>query len=73
LGRIQNGVGVFNDILSLPDGTEVMVVIGSDLVIRRALDRKLVELPLVFSKAPGIAPLTNEMIGQILNDDEDTP
>ena len=38
---------VFDQAPSLPDGTEVSVVGGSDLVIRRAQNRKRIEFPLV--------------------------
>ena len=69
-GRLQNGVVVFDEALSLPDGTQVTVVVGSDLVIRRAQNRKRVEFPLVPSSAPGSVHLTNEMIGQILDDQD---
>ncbi len=72
-GRIQNGVVVFDEAPSLPDGTEVVVVVGSDLVIRRAPNRKPVELPLVPSAAPGSVHLTNEMIGQILDEEDAAP
>lgn len=69
-GRIQNGVVVFDEAPSLPDGTEVLVVVDSQLAIRRNQNRKRIEFPLVPSADPGSVHLTNELIGQILDGED---
>jgi len=69
-GRIQNGVVVLDDPLSLPEGASVTVLVRSMPVIRIAKNQRNVEFPLVRSSAPGSVPLTNEMIGQILDDED---
>ena len=71
-GTIQNGVVVFDETQSLPEGAKVRVLVGSRPVIRIAKNQRNVEFPLVRSSAPGSVQLTNEMIGQILDDEDAT-
>ena len=69
-GRVQNGVVVFDGSVLLPEGIEVTVLVPSTPVIRVAANQREVEFPLIRSSAPGSVNLTNEMIGQILDEED---
>ena len=70
LGRVQNGVVVFDGPMSLPEGAAVTVLFRTRPVIRVAKKQKQVEFPLVPSSAPGSVHLTNEMIADILDEED---
>ena len=70
LGRVQNGVVVFDGPMSLPEGAAVTVLSRTRPVIRVAKNQKQVEFPLVPSSAPGSVHLTNEMIAEILDEED---
>lgn len=69
-GRVQNGVVVLDESASLPEGAVVTVTLRAKPVIRVAKTQKRVEFPLVRSSAPGSVSLTNEMIGDILDQED---
>jgi len=69
-GRVQNGVVVLDGNASLPEGVAVTVRVQSPLIIRVAENQLEVEFPLIRSNAPGSVRLTNEMIGQILDEED---
>jgi hypothetical protein len=69
-GRVRNGVVVLEGDAALPEGTEVTVTTRAKAVIRVAKNQKRVEFPLVHSITPGTVHVTNEMIGQILDEED---
>ena len=69
-GTVQNGVIVLDGSTTLPEGTVVMVVPRSGLVIHVAKNPRRVEFPLVPSSAPGSISLTNERIAEILDEED---
>jgi len=69
-GRVQNGVVVFDGPQTYPDGTEVIVTTRSSPAIQISKYQKSVEFPLFCSSEPGSLELTNEMIGQIFDDED---
>jgi len=66
-GHISNGVVVFDGGTPLPEGTRVSVVPRSVEAPRSNYP----PLPVVYGGEPGSIHLTNEMIHQILNDEDD--
>ena len=69
-GHVQNGVVVLDGPMSLPEGAAVSVIVRATPVIRVAKNQKRVEFPLVPSSNPGSIHLTNEMIGEILDQED---
>jgi hypothetical protein len=69
-GRVQNGVIVLEEGVVLPEGAHVRVVCSASPVIRVSAKRKRVQLPLVISDRPGTLELTNERIGEILDEED---
>ena len=69
-GRVQNGVVVLDGAMSLPEGAAVVVIVRSTPVVHFAKNQKRVEFPLVPSSNPGSIHLTNEMIGEILDQED---
>ena len=69
-GRVQNGVVVFDGPQTFPEGTEVIVTTRSSPAIQISKNQKPVEFPLIHSSEPGSLQLTNEMIGQIFDDED---
>jgi hypothetical protein len=69
-GHVQNGVVVFDGAVSLPEGAAVTVIPRSKPVIRVAETQKLVDFPLIRSASPGSVRLTNELIGEILDEED---
>ena len=69
-GHVQNGVVVLDGAVSLPEGAAVTVTLRTGPRIRLAKHQKQVEFPLVRSNAPGSIHLTNEIIGQILDEED---
>lgn len=70
VGRVQNGVVVLEGGVSLPEGAAVRVLCGAAPAIHVSPIRKPVKLPLVRSSVPGSVHLTNEMIGEILDEQD---
>lgn len=69
-GYVQNGVIVLTD-GALPEGTPVTVSCGVDATTPPpVVERKYVKFPLVESDNPGTLNLTNEMIGDIFDEEE---
>jgi hypothetical protein len=66
-GRVENGVVVLDNAVTLPEGAAVMVMLREAPVIRVAKSQKRIEFPLVPSAAPGSVYLTNDMIADILD------
>jgi hypothetical protein len=69
-GRIEHGTVVLTDNVSLPDGTEVTVVVEPRSETTEASHGQRVNLPLVSSKQPGSRTLTANRIAEILDDDD---
>ena len=72
-GRVENGAVVLSDGLSLPDGTEVTVIVQPirDSPAEKSSDRdRRVKLPLVAAKKPGSLRLNSEDVAEFLNDDD---
>ena len=69
-GRVQNGVVVLDGNALLPEGAAVTVRVQTRLIMRVAENQLEVEFPLIRSSAPGSVHLTNEMIGQILDEED---
>lgn len=69
-GYIQNGVVVFDEPRSFPEGTAVTVSVHSSPVVHFAKNPTRVEFPLVPSLAPGSVHLTNERIAEILDEED---
>jgi hypothetical protein len=63
-------VVVLDGSASLPEGAAVTVILRANPLIRAAKYQKRVEFPLVPSSAPGSIHLTNEMIGDILDEED---
>ena len=70
LGRVQNGVVIFDGPLMFPEGTEVIVTSRSSPAIQISKNPKSIVFPLIQSSEPGSIQLTNEMIGQIFDDED---
>lgn len=69
-GYIQNGVVVLDTPIALPDGTPVTVSVRSLPAVYVSSNPTQVEFPLVRTSAPGSVPLTNERIGEILDQED---
>ena len=70
-GHVHNGVVVFDNGITLPEGISVVVSIpqAEKPVLKEG---KRVEFPLVRSREPGTLHLTNDQIAEIL-ENEDVP
>jgi hypothetical protein len=68
-GRVHNGVVIFDDGLSLPEGTIVIVSCPISQASEPPKSYR-VQLPLVRSDRPGSNHLTAERIAEILDDDD---
>jgi len=66
-GRVQRGVIILQEGVTLPEGTEVIVSCepGS---ITKPEQGKRVEFPLVRSNHPGTLHLTSERVAELLDD-----
>jgi hypothetical protein len=69
-GRVQNGVVVLDNGLSLPEGTAVIVSYPAAPDATSATPKRRVQVPLVRTQNPGTWNLTNEQIGQIFDDED---
>jgi len=69
-GRIQNGVVVFDDSVSLPEGAAVTVVLRIKPVIHVSPAPNRVKFPLILSASPASVDLTNERIAEILDQED---
>ncbi len=72
-GRVQNGVIVLEGSVSLPEGAKVRVSFDAADLNGDATTRSRIEFPLVCSDQPGSIALTNEMIGDILDEEDAAP
>lgn len=69
-GHVQNGVVVLDGSVTLPEGAAVTVKLRSSPVIHVARHQRRVEFPLVSSASPGSIEMTNERIGEILEEED---
>ena len=70
-GFVQNGVIVLTGGASLPEGTPVTVSSSVEAIAPPPVaESKYVVFPLVDSDSPGTLHLTNEMIGEIFDEEE---
>jgi hypothetical protein len=72
-GRVRNGVVVLENGSALPEGAEVAVSYPAPIPAAPTAERKRVEFPLVRSSQPGSVLLTNERIGEILDEEDAAP
>ena len=68
-GHVENGVVVLDGGPPLPEGAAVTVTYPA-AVAPPAAAKKRVDFPLVRSARPGTIDLTNERIGEILDDED---
>ena len=73
LGHVHNGVIVLDGNPNLPEGAVVTVLYPATASAPPAVERKRVPFPLVRSTHPGSVPLSNERIGEILDDEDAAP
>jgi hypothetical protein len=72
-GRVENGVVVLEHGAALPEGAVVTVSCDKVRIWRKPGRKKRVKLPLVESKNPGMLRLTNERIGEIMDEEDASP
>jgi len=72
-GRVRNGVVVFEDGSSLPEGLEVTIVCPQIVDTRASVSKCRIQLPLVYCDKPGSVHLTNERIAEILDAEDAAP
>lgn len=70
-GRVQHGVIILPEGVTLPEGTEVIVSCEPGSTAQPKPGKR-VEFPLVRSKHPGTLQLTAERVAQLL-DEQDVP
>ncbi|PYR98492.1 MAG: hypothetical protein DMG15_21640 [Acidobacteria bacterium] len=68
-GRVQNGVIILAEGVTLPEGTEVIVSCEPGSVTKPNQGKR-VEFPLVRSKHPGTLQLTAERVAQLLDEQD---
>jgi len=71
-GRVCDGVIVLEGQTNLPEGAAVTVTYPA-VTSGPAGSKTRIQVPLVRCKHPLPAPLTNERIGEILDEDDATP
>jgi len=71
-GRVCDGVIVLEGGSALPEGATVTVTYPAQAPGRSVL-KKRIQVPLVRCKHPLPAPLTNERIGEILDEEDAAP
>lgn len=72
-GRVHNGFVVLEGGISLPEGTEVVVLCSVAPAEAGDGHKKRVEFPLVRSKHAGTVNLANERIGELLVEEDVSP
>ena len=76
-GRIENGVIVLSEMISLPEGTEVTIMVRDDMKptdsSRALASPAAVRLPIFDSELPADIVLSNERIAEILDHDDASP
>lgn len=72
IGRVQNGVVVFEGDFALPEGAIVTVSCGEPPVQKAATGQSRVEVPLVKTGRPGTVQLSGERIAEILDEEDAT-
>ena len=68
-GRIKNGVVELEGSPSIPEGTEVVVVVN-DLPTKAGDAAMPLPFPVVSSEQPGSVKLTGDLIAEMLEDDD---
>jgi hypothetical protein len=69
-GQVRNGVVVLEGEATLPEGTPVTVAPRKGSLFHKAKKQRRVVLPLVKSKKPSSANLTNQRIAELLEEDD---
>ena len=72
-GLVRNGVVVPDASTQLPEGAIVTIVCDTELVMHTAAKTRRIKLPFVHSDTPGSLDLTNERIGEILDQEDASP
>jgi len=70
IGRVHNGVVVFEGPMTLPEGAVVIVSEQTPPPSRSAKLRQPVDLPIFPSDQPGSIELTNDRIAEILDQED---
>lgn len=70
IGRVQNGVIVFDSNLPLPEGASVSIFYPSAPAAPTRSSASRVELPLVHCHEAEKVDLTNEQIAEIMDDED---
>lgn len=73
LGRVHNGMIVFDSAPSLPEGAAVRVVYPAAKVESPPIKRHRIRLPIVHCDKPGTIELTGEQVAEILDAEDATP
>lgn len=71
-GRVRDGVIVLEGGSALPEGATVTVTYPAHIP-GRVVPKKRIQVPLVRCKHPLPGPLTNERIGEILDEEDAAP
>jgi hypothetical protein len=72
-GLVRDGVVVPEAGSHLPEGATVTIVCDTELVLHTAPKKRHVKFPLVHSETPGTLNLTNQRIGEILDQEDASP
>ena len=72
-GRVQNGVVVFDENFSLPEGAPVSIVYPASCSEKPVVDKRRIELPLVHCQQRGSVDLTSQRIAEILDAEDAAP
>jgi hypothetical protein len=71
-GRVQNGVVIPEGNVPLPEGAVVTITFPLPTSVKPS-NKKRIQLPLVVTGNPGSVNLTNERIGEILDEEDAAP
>ena len=72
-GRVENGVVVLPSGTTLPEGAEVAVSYPVPAGFTPPAEKRRIQVPLVRTNQPGTVDLTNERIGEILDEEDAAP
>jgi hypothetical protein len=72
-GHVRNGVIVRDGNPHLPDGAAVTVHYPGSAAAGPAVGKKRIQVPLVRTGRPGSVSLSNERIGEILDEEDASP
>jgi hypothetical protein len=73
LGHVRNGVIVLDGSPHLPEGAAVTVHYPGPAAARPAVGKTRIQVPLFRTGRPGSVSLSNERIGEILDEEDASP